>query len=237
VSLVPYSRSQKRDGSVPNRLPGIPVHPPICKRHETTWLYHMPTPQPVTFQCAEHRARSSDVLELQGNGVVRNASGCFLGNRKFQVPAQLAGSTEASVNDEVMFIPGKEATVAEHESSAVKEIKQLDHLRAQLHIPHVRCCYTRIRLLNVRIPQSRGKTYSLCYAVHSPLLSMAFLARYGLKKFSWLTKTHTIRTPADDECSSTHNKNTTSNKRAQTSSDEDAHKSTGTSSCVCNLRT
>ena len=28
---------------------------PIWKRHETTWLYHMPAPQPDTFECVEHR--------------------------------------------------------------------------------------------------------------------------------------------------------------------------------------
>lgn len=88
----------------------------------------------------EQRVRTSNVVELQGSGMVRNASGCLLGNRQFHIPAQLTGSTEAAVNDEV-FIPGQLAAVAEHETSALKEIlpeqiKQLDHLRSQLLIPH-----------------------------------------------------------------------------------------------------
>jgi hypothetical protein len=115
---------------------------PTWTRHGTVWIYHVPKPLEVTFRCLVNQTWTSKTKQLTGNGLVLQASRCFILTEAFVVPPELTGGSEVNLEAPVFYVPEKVGIVAEHELRTLAEavppaVAQIDKLMAAVSSPHM----------------------------------------------------------------------------------------------------
>jgi hypothetical protein len=94
---------------------------PSVERHRAVLVYHFPEAQEVTFQCFYNGTWTSTTRELEGSGLIHNATRCHIITQGMQVLPALEGSSETYAEAPQFFVPEKVTGLRHHEWDAIAE--------------------------------------------------------------------------------------------------------------------
>jgi hypothetical protein len=85
------------------------------ERHGAVLVYHFPEAQEITFQCFNIATWTTTTRELEGSGLLLNATRCYIINQGIQVLTKQEGSSERAADVPQFFVPEKLTVLQHHE--------------------------------------------------------------------------------------------------------------------------
>ena len=80
-------------------------YPPKFTRHQQDWIYSISIEQRVELKCSKNNTWITTRIRIHGNGILRNASSCYIVGQNFQLYPTVHGRSAAAVTrDEQLVI-------------------------------------------------------------------------------------------------------------------------------------
>jgi hypothetical protein len=150
-------------------------YPPKFTRHQQDWTYSISNEQRVDLKCSRNNTWISTSLRFHGNGILRNASSCYIVGQNFQLYPTVHGhSTTTVTQDEQLVIHHVNPISLEEQqillSSPTPNTSEVDHISAGVDTMKIRSLDNILQIHETNI-QKCTQYYSYMYILIPSLVT------------------------------------------------------------------